>query len=113
MSKFRENRELILNAYQSDIINDEEFILFYDLKSSKNCDFPYWKYREFDLDTMSDDECKSDIRFFRNDIYALADLLGLPDGAFSSNDLSTHAGTLTCALDLADPFQSFALFQMK
>ena len=61
MPKFRENRELILNTYQSDIITDEEFILLYDVNTSKNCDFPYWKYGEFDLDAISDDECKSEI----------------------------------------------------
>ena len=36
-----------------------EFALLYDSNSSENLEFPYWKYRRFDLDSMTDDECKA------------------------------------------------------
>ena len=40
------------------IINDEEFLLRYDINTAKSPDFPYWNYEAFALDSMSDDECQ-------------------------------------------------------
>lgn len=57
MPNFRENRFLLLNTYSDGIINDEEFVLLYDLNKSRNLDLPYWEYDRFDLDSMVDDEC--------------------------------------------------------
>ena len=122
MPKFRENRELVLHAYQSNFISDEEFVLLYDINSSKNCDIPYWKYDSFDLDKMTDDECKAEFRFLKNDIYALTDILQLPDeivcyngtkqlpqkaSVCCSNSLHIHVDMLTCAQSLVGQFQSF------
>jgi len=28
---------------------------------------PYWKYNHFDLDSLTDKECKTELRFYRND----------------------------------------------
>ena len=53
MATFREAREALL------------FALLYDLNSSENLKFPYWKYGRFNLDSMTDDECKSEFRFFQ------------------------------------------------
>ena len=78
MPSLREVREAILLAHQNKMINDEEFALLYDLNSSKNLDIPYWTYQPFDLDTMDDAECKTEFRFYRNDIYNLIDVLQLP-----------------------------------
>ena len=78
MPSLREVREAILLAHQNKMINDEEFALLYDLNSSKNPDIPYWTYQPFDLDTMDDAECKTEFRFYRNDIYNLIDVLQLP-----------------------------------
>ena len=58
-----------LFAYQDGSIDDTEFALLYDLNSSENLEFPYWKYGRFDLDSMTDDECKAEFQFFKNDIY--------------------------------------------
>ena len=58
----------IVYAYQKGFINDREFVLLYDVNTSKNPDFPYWKYERFDLDELTNDECKAKFRFFRNDI---------------------------------------------
>jgi len=32
----------------------------YEVNKSKNPDYPYWNYDTFDLDSMLDDECKSE-----------------------------------------------------
>jgi len=58
MATFREAREALLFAYQvyqDGSIADTEFALLYDLNSSENLEFPYWKYGRFDLDSMTDD----------------------------------------------------------
>ena len=54
-------------------------MLLYDLNTSRNIDLPYWSYKEFDLDTLSDDECRSEFRFLKNDIYHLAEILQIPN----------------------------------
>ena len=76
---FRDTREALLLAHFNKIINDEEFILLYDLNSSKNLDYPYWNYEKFDLDKISDEECWSDFRFHKNEIYTLKDVFRIPD----------------------------------
>ena len=37
-----------------------EIFLLYDVNTAKSPDLPYSKYDEFDLDKMSDDECKTE-----------------------------------------------------
>ena len=63
MVNLRENRETILSAHDMGDLNDEEFIMLYDLNRSTNLDLPYWDYERFDLDRMSDDECIAEFRF--------------------------------------------------
>ena len=65
MASFRETREALLLAYDEDLINDEEFVLLYNLNTSKNLDYPFWNYSRFDLDDWNDNECRSDLRFYR------------------------------------------------
>ena len=65
MATFREAREALLLAYQDGSIDDTEFALLYDLNSSENLEFPYWKYGRFDLDSMTDDESKAEFWFFQ------------------------------------------------
>ena len=79
MATFREAREALLFAYQDGSIDDTEFALLYDSNSSENLEFPYWKYGRFDLDSMTDDECKAEFRFFKNDVYLLGEVLDIPD----------------------------------
>ena len=53
MATFREAREALLFAYQDGSIDDTEFALLYDLNSSENLEFPYWKYGRFDLNPFT------------------------------------------------------------
>ena len=69
MPKFRENRIALLYARQQRLINDEEFLLLYNLNTSASPDFPYWTYDNFDWDSLSDEECKAEFRFYRNDTH--------------------------------------------
>ena len=79
MATFRETREALLLAHDLRAINDAEFVLLYDLNTSKNLDYPYWKYPAFDLDTVADAERKTELRFYRSDVYRMADVLGILD----------------------------------
>ena len=85
-------------ANDLDLIDDEEMLLLYDLNTSKNLDIPYWKYHKFDLDSLSDDECKSEFRFLKHDIYALLDVLNLPDKITCQNRFFVYSDEALCLL---------------
>lgn len=53
MNKFKTFRELFLFNYADNVISDEELILLYDCYFSKNPDFGYQSYDNFDLDNMN------------------------------------------------------------
>ena len=55
MSSFKEVRELLLVAYDSEIINDEEFLVLFENYRSRNPQFPYNSYPRFELENMQDD----------------------------------------------------------
>ena len=61
------------------MINATECLLLYHVNCPKNPDIPHWSYERFDLDLMTDDECKTEFRFYKNDIYELSEILNLPD----------------------------------
>ena len=47
MGNIRDNRIALLEAHSLNVINDEEFLLLYDINSSRNPDLPYWNYERF------------------------------------------------------------------
>ena len=71
MPKWRTVRDHILYAHSESLIDDEEFILLFDLY--------YFTYDEFDLDKLSDDECITEFRFLKGHIYILVDAMKLPE----------------------------------
>ena len=71
-------RDAITFAYGCNAIDDVEYALLYDASKPKNPDIPYFAYNDFNLDNMTDDECKTEFRFFRNDIYNLINVLRAP-----------------------------------
>ena len=98
MATFREAREALLLANDLDLIEDEELLSLYDVNTSKNLDIPYWKYDKFDLDCLSDDECKSEFRFLKHDIYASLDVLNLPDKITCPNRFFVYSDEALCML---------------
>ena len=57
MCKFREIRQQFLYVYcDNNLINDKEFILLYDLNTSKNLDLQNRLYFKCDLKSVSNDE---------------------------------------------------------
>ena len=79
MPSLREIRDILLFAHSDNLINDEEFWLLYDINKSSNVELPYWTYGRFDLDVLTDDECKSEFIFYKNDVYLLTEVLQVPD----------------------------------
>ena len=69
----------MLLSHDENIITAEEYFLLNDLNTSKNLDFPYWLHNSSELDLLTDAACKSESRFYRNDIYKLAEVLNIPD----------------------------------
>ena len=39
-----ERRNVVVEAFGDGLLNDEEFVLLYDLSSSRNLNIPYWQY---------------------------------------------------------------------
>ena len=55
MTSFREFRQTLLLYYDVDLITDEDFVILYELFSSRNPDFGYDSYDRFDLGDMNED----------------------------------------------------------
>lgn len=98
MPNLRSVRECLLFGFEENLLNDEEFILLYDMNTSKNPDLPYWKYDPFDLDDLCDDECKAEFRFLKNDIHLLKDVLQVPDEVVCYNRLVVDGIEALCVL---------------
>ena len=60
----------ILLAFDDGTLDEEEFLVLYFKGKNinkENPTFQYWKY-EFNFESMTDDECKSEFRFRKSDI---------------------------------------------
>ena len=60
MLDYRETRETLLDAHSDNVTDDEEFVLLFDLNTSKKPDIKYWKYHSFDLNSYGDDDDDDD-----------------------------------------------------
>ena len=58
-----------------------EYQLLYNVNrvNRRNLEIPYWQYQRFDLETMTDGECKVEFRFKKNDIYDLVNIMLIPE----------------------------------
>ena len=80
------------------MIDDTEFTLLYDLHRSENPDIPHWSFEKFDLELLNEDVCKTEFRLYRNDIYALADVLDLPGEFHCYNNVNINSIEGLCIL---------------
>ncbi|XP_068742300.1 uncharacterized protein [Montipora capricornis] len=78
MAAFEDFRQLLILYYDANLINDEDFVLLYDMFPSRNPSFPYYEYASFDLNNMSEAECKAEFRFEKKDLPTLAEALQIP-----------------------------------
>ncbi|KAK3714768.1 hypothetical protein QZH41_007490 [Actinostola sp. cb2023] len=98
MATFKEARKALFHCNSLNLIDDEEFLLLYDANKSKNRDIPYSQYENFDLDSMADDECMSEFRFLKNDIYRLLEVLDLPSKVRCPNRFFVNDVEALCIL---------------
>ena len=96
MPRLRDVRQFLLYANYDGLTDDEEFLLLYDLNTAKSPDLPYWNYEQFDLDKFIDDECLTEFRFLKKDVYDLVDILRLPDVLRCYNGLKVHRIEAMC-----------------
>ena len=92
----RDNQDLLLLFHDERLIDDEEFILLYELQSSKNLEIPYWKYDRFNLNNMENDECIAEFRFEKEDIFDLKDILQIPDRVICYNGTNVSSIEALC-----------------
>ena len=74
MPNLKTAQDMFLLTHADHLIDDDEGLLLHDLNRSKNLDLPYHSYEKFNLNSVSEDECKSEFRFDKRDIYRLSDL---------------------------------------
>ena len=72
---FKNVRNLLLINHN----DDDEFVVLYDLFASKNLDFPYNSYAQFDLEELEESESFAEFRFGKRDIRILKEVLENPD----------------------------------
>ena len=70
---------LLFIALKLDDMDEEEFLMFCDINRTNNLDLMYWKYENFDLDHLENDECVAEFWFLKDDIYDLPGVLQVPD----------------------------------
>ncbi|KAK3747025.1 hypothetical protein QZH41_010330 [Actinostola sp. cb2023] len=79
MASFKETRIALLDSFIDGDIDEDEYVLLYDLNCSKNPEFPHENYESFDIDNMDPAECKAEFRFEKHHLDLLAESLGIPD----------------------------------
>ena len=60
MTTFRDLRIALLDSYMAGEIDDDEFLVLWQVYQSKNPDFPYEDYGKFSLDEMDETECRAE-----------------------------------------------------
>ena len=60
MTTFHDLRIALLDSYMDGEIDDDEFLVLWQVYQSKNYDFPYEDYGQFSLDKMDETECRAD-----------------------------------------------------
>lgn len=78
MTSLKEVRNQLLISHEG-VLNDEEFLLLYDLNRSNNLDLPYDSYPDFAFDDLDDEECLSKFRFHKSDLPVIAEVMGIPE----------------------------------
>ena len=60
---FKNVRNLLLINHNDGFIDDDEFVVLHDLFASKNLDFPYDSYAQFDLEELDESKRFAEFRF--------------------------------------------------
>ena len=72
-------QNLLLLSHNNGFIDDDEFVVMYDLYVSKNPDFLYDSYAPFDLEELDESESLAEFRFRKQDVRILKEVLQIPE----------------------------------
>ena len=78
MAPFQKIQELQLPRLEEEIIDDEEFSVFYEAYAPQNLPFQHSAYEKFSLENKNSAECKADFRVDKRDITLLIEALRVP-----------------------------------
>ena len=78
MSSFKQVQSDLFLCYWENIISDEEYFTLSDLYCPENLDLPYNEYPSFDLESMLNDECKTEFCFEKSHLPLLVNVLQTP-----------------------------------
>ena len=54
MVSFRKARDELLVTFCKEVINEDEFLMLYDVNKAKHPEYPYWNYERFTLQDKSE-----------------------------------------------------------
>ena len=75
MATFKEFRLLLVLYYDAILISDDDFLVLYEIFLLENPNFPYDEYSRFDVDNVSEAECKAEFRFDKKDLPVLSEVV--------------------------------------
>ena len=81
--------DALVTATVCNVIDVDEFVLLYDVYSPRPGNSP----NNFDINTLSEDECHTKLWFFKQDLDKLLECLGIPE------KISCEQRTDCCGLD--------------
>ena len=96
MPSFKKVQQSLCYAYSEEILDDEEFLMLYDAYQPKNPDYPYDLFGDFDLDTYNEDQCETEFRFQKSDIFELPAILDMPEEITCYNNVKIDAVEALC-----------------
>ena len=78
MSSLQKVRDFALEIHSEGLLTDEELLLLLDENKARNPEFSHDDFDRFNLEAMGEPECRSEFRVAKDDIYTLAEVLGVP-----------------------------------
>ena len=77
-----ELQDLALQLHENNVLDDDDLFMFIDAPRPRRnlySALPFWRYEHFNLEAMTNDECKVEFRFDKDDIYTLVHTFRLPE----------------------------------
>ena len=98
MPYFKDIRESLLMGHGLNHIDLTEYCILTDFYKSKNPDMLHGTYSSFDLENLSDDECRVNFRFKKDHIYDLQEALDIPIEFLCYNNVTIDSLEALCIM---------------
>ena len=86
-------------AHNLNVIDDEELALLeFENRPKPNLEIPYLQYEKFNLDEMTNDECKGEFRFEKRDFFYLQEIFHFPEEIVTYNRIRVDTTEAICIL---------------